>query len=68
MKLPVRMDCRIKSGNDDYERKKEAERRQTCSSNLRTPTFILPRLRGRMKVGARRVPLSLSPPPLAGEG
>ena len=37
MKLRVRMDCRIKSGNDEDERqrKKEAERRQTCSANLR---------------------------------
>ena len=37
------------------KRKKEAERRQTCSANLRA-------------LRARRAPLSLSPLPLAGEG
>jgi hypothetical protein len=33
---------------------KEAERRQTRISNLRAPTFILSRLRGRKEEGARR--------------
>ena len=41
-------------GYDD-QRKKEAERRQTCSANLRA-------------LRARRAPLSLSPLPRAGEG
>jgi len=53
--------------NDDHG-KKEAERRQTCSSNLRAPTFILPRVRGRTQEGARRAPFISSPSPACGGG
>ncbi len=48
--------------------KRKAERRKALFRNLRAPTFILPRMRGRTQEGARRAPFVSFPPPLAGEG